>query len=77
VVEVAAPANASVDLFAEGPGPDWALPIPEPAGAGQDGARRFAFALDGVPPGVDPKGATIRLTAVSGKDAVEATYRID
>jgi DsbC/DsbD-like thiol-disulfide interchange protein len=77
VVEVAAPAGESVDLFAEGPGPDWALPVPEPAGAGEGGARRFSFALEGVPPGVDPKGATILLTAVSGTDAVEAPYRIE
>lgn len=77
VVEVAAPAGASVELFAEGPGPDWALPVPEPAGARGDGVLRFAFTLDGAPPGADPKGAIIRLTAVSGKDAVEAPYRIE
>ena len=29
VVEMAAPAGVPVDLFAEGPTPDWALPLPE------------------------------------------------
>ena len=28
LVEVAAPAGVEVDLFAEGPAPDWALPLP-------------------------------------------------
>ena len=30
VVEVAAPEGAPVELFVEGPTPDWALPLPEP-----------------------------------------------
>ena len=30
LVDVAAPAGAAVDLFAEGPTPDWALPVPAP-----------------------------------------------
>ena len=30
VVDVAAPAGAPVDLFVEGPTPDWSLPQPEP-----------------------------------------------
>ena len=33
VVEVAAPQGAPVDLFVEGPTPDWALPLPEPSQA--------------------------------------------
>jgi DsbC/DsbD-like thiol-disulfide interchange protein len=32
VVEVAAPQSVPVDLFVEGPTPDWALPLPEPSG---------------------------------------------
>ena len=77
VVDVAAPAGESVDLFAEGPTPDWALPLPESAGEARDGIRRFTFDIDGVPPGVDPKGATLKLTAVAGADAVEVPYRLD
>ncbi len=41
VVDVAAPAGASVHLFAEGPTADWALPVPEPAGEARDGLHRF------------------------------------
>ncbi|MBV9396220.1 MAG: cytochrome C biogenesis protein, partial [Methylobacteriaceae bacterium] len=34
IVDVAAPPDAKVEMFAEGPTPDWALPIPSPiAGA--------------------------------------------
>ena len=77
LVDVAALAGATVELFAEGPTPDWALPVPEPVGTGQDGVHRFAFVLDGVPPGVDPKGAILTLTAVAGKEAIETPYRLD
>lgn len=77
VVDVVAPAGESVDLFAEGPTPDWALPLPAPAGEVRDGIHRFIFDIDGVPPGVDPKGAMLRLTAVAGADAVEAPFRLD
>ena len=77
VVDVAAPAGASVHLFAEGPTADWALPVPEPAGSARDGLHRFTFTLDGVPPGVDPRGATLRLTAVADTEAIEAPYRLD
>ncbi len=58
VVDVAAPAGAPVDLFVEGPTPDWSLPLPEPepSAAGNDGAtRRFTFDLDGLPPGAKAK----------------------
>jgi DsbC/DsbD-like thiol-disulfide interchange protein len=75
-VEVAAPKDATVDLFVEGPTPDWSLPLPEPAGT--DGnVRRFTFDLDGMPPGADGKGATLTFTAVSGDDAIEVPIRLD
>lgn len=77
VVEVAAPPGEKVELFAEGPGADWALPVPEPAGQGPGGTQRFAFALDGAPPGVDPKGATLLFTAVAGDRAIEVRFRLD
>jgi DsbC/DsbD-like thiol-disulfide interchange protein len=76
VVEVAAPKDATVDLFAEGPTPDWSLPLPEPAGT--DGElRRFTFDLDGLPPGADATGVTLTFTLVSGDDAIEVPIRLD
>jgi DsbC/DsbD-like thiol-disulfide interchange protein len=78
VVDVTAPEGTAVDLFAEGPTPDWALPIPEPtAAAGTPGVRQFTFDLDGLPPGVKPEGATLTLTAVSPTDAIEVQARLD
>jgi DsbC/DsbD-like thiol-disulfide interchange protein len=73
VVDVAAPATAPLDLFVEGPADDWALPLPEPIPGAPPGLRRFAFELDGVPPGADPIGAHLRFTLVSGENAIEVT----
>lgn len=77
VVAVQAPPGVTPDLFAEGPTEDWALPLPEPAGDGPDGTRLFTFTLDGAPPGADPKGATVTLTAVAGDAAIEVPARLD
>jgi DsbC/DsbD-like thiol-disulfide interchange protein len=77
VVDVAAPADARLELFAEGPTPDWALPIPAPVAGAPAGLRRFAFDLDGLPPGASPKGAALRLTAVTDAAAIEVTTRLD
>jgi DsbC/DsbD-like thiol-disulfide interchange protein len=77
VVDVAVPAGASVALLAEGPTPQWALPLPEPIAGAPAGLQRFTFDVDGMPPGENPEGATIRLTAVSGDKAVEALFRLD
>ena len=77
VVDIAAPPGLAVDLFAEGPNPDWALPLPEPLPGAPAGIHRFAFELDGLPPGVKPDGAALRLTGVAGTAAVEAAFRLD
>jgi DsbC/DsbD-like thiol-disulfide interchange protein len=76
VVEIAAPKDAAVDLFAEGPTPDWSLPLPEPAGTDGD-LRRYTFDLDGLPPGADGKDVTLTFTLVSGDDAIEVPIRLD
>ena len=76
VVDVAAPAGATVNLFAEGPTPDWSLPIPEQATV-QGKVRQFSFDLDGLPPDTQAKGATLTLTAVSGDDAIEVAAHLD
>jgi DsbC/DsbD-like thiol-disulfide interchange protein len=74
-VDVAAP--GAVDLFAEGPALDWALPVPSPVDGAPAGRQRFAFELDGLPPNTRPDGATLTLTAVSGGQAIEVPYRLD
>jgi DsbC/DsbD-like thiol-disulfide interchange protein len=71
VVDVVAPDSREVNLFVEGPTPDWALPIPTLREHGPPGVKRFSFVLDGVPPGVNPDGAALKLTLVSGEKAYE------
>ena len=76
-VVVAVASNDPVTLFAEGPTPQWALPLPEPLAGPLDGLQRFTFDLDGLPPGEKADGATLKLTAVSGGKAIEAAFRLD
>ncbi len=75
IVEVAGPPGAT--LFVEGPTPDWALPVPAPVEGAAAGLQRFAFDLDGAPPGATFERASITLTAVSGTDAVEVTAQLE
>jgi len=77
VADVAYPAGESVDLFAEGPTADWALPVPAPVAGAPAGQQRFTFELDGLPPNTRPDGATLLLTAVAGERAIEVPYRLD
>ncbi len=67
-VDVLAPSDAQIDLFAEGPTPDWALPVPKLIERKADGVLRFGFELDGLPPNTAPEGATLKLTLV-GREA--------
>ena len=76
IVDVAAPAGVTVNLFAEGPTSDWALPLPEQMEA-HGAVRQFAFNLDGLPPDTHADGAMLTLTAVSKDDAIEVTARLD
>lgn len=77
LVDVKAPAGTKPELFAEGPTPDWALPVPEPVAGAESGSQRFSFALDGLPPGASPKGALLKLTASAGERAIETRFRLD
>src|SRR6266480_5798705 len=52
LVDVVTPDARDVNLFVEGPTPDWGLPIPNLVERSPPGVKRFAFELDGVPPGV-------------------------
>jgi DsbC/DsbD-like thiol-disulfide interchange protein len=67
LVDVVTPDTRNVDLFVEGPTPDWALPVPTPVEHGPPGVKRFSFELDGLPPGTNPEGAALKLTLV-GRD---------
>lgn len=77
LVDVMAPEHVMLDLFVEGPTPDWALPLPEPTAGAPAGERRFAFALDGLPPGAKADGAVLTLTAVAGGSAIEVKAPLD
>jgi DsbC/DsbD-like thiol-disulfide interchange protein len=80
IVDVAAASGAPVDLFVEGPTPDWSLPLPQQTGGqngGNDTIHHFAFDLEGLPPGAKPEGAEFTFTAVSGDDAIEVTTHLD
>jgi DsbC/DsbD-like thiol-disulfide interchange protein len=77
VVDVAAPPGTKAVLFAEGPAPDWALPVPTQIEGAPAGLQRFAFELDGAPPGAKYEGAIITLTAVAGDTAIEVATRLD
>jgi DsbC/DsbD-like thiol-disulfide interchange protein len=76
VVDVAAPEGVPVDLFVEGPTPDWSLPLPQ-QGATDGAVRRFEFELEGLPPGAKAEGAALTLTAVSADDAIEVIAHLD
>jgi DsbC/DsbD-like thiol-disulfide interchange protein len=77
VVDVAAPAGAPLALFAEGPTAEWALPVPMAIDGAPSGQQRFAFELDGAPPGAKYEGAAITLTAVAGEQAIEVATHLD
>ena len=77
LVDVAAPDSAEVNLFVEGPTPDWALPVPKLLEHGPPGVKRFAFDLDGLPPGASPDGAALKLTLVGGERAYEFNVNLD
>jgi DsbC/DsbD-like thiol-disulfide interchange protein len=77
LVDVAAPDSAEVNLFVEGPTPDWALPVPKLLEHGPPGVKRFAFDLDGLPPGAIPDGAALKLTLVGGERAYEFNVNLD
>ena len=71
LIDVLSPDARMVNLFVEGPTPDWALPVPKLVEHGPPGIKRFSFELDGVPPGVNPEGAALKLTLVGGDRSYE------
>jgi DsbC/DsbD-like thiol-disulfide interchange protein len=77
LVDVVSPDNRPLNLFVEGPTPDWGLPVPKLLDHGPPGVKRFAFALEGVPPGVNPEGAALKLTLVGADRAYEFNINLE
>ncbi len=77
-VDLAAPTGQTVELLVEGPTPEWALPIPKPTQGAPPGHQHFGFELDGLPPGVDPKGPfELTFTIIQGDRATEVKSHLD
>lgn len=77
-VDMGSPNGSPIELFAEGPTPQWALPIPKRSQVAPAGRAQFDFELDGMPPGVDPKGQIdLTFTVVTGERAVEVKTHLD
>lgn len=76
-VAVMAPSSEKVDLFAEGPTPDWALPPPTLGDTRPDGLRQFSFALEGLPSDARAEGATLKLTLAGAGRAYEYDITLD
>src|SRR5580698_1027928 len=77
VVDVATPDAKEVNLFVEGPTPDWALPVPTLLEHSPPGVKRFSFELDGLPPGTNPEGAALKLTLVGGDRSYEFNINLE
>jgi DsbC/DsbD-like thiol-disulfide interchange protein len=77
LVDVVSPDASEVSLFVEGPTPDWGLPVPKLLEHSPPGVKRFAFELDGVPPGTNPEGAALKLTLVGGDRSYEFNVNLD
>jgi DsbC/DsbD-like thiol-disulfide interchange protein len=77
LIDVVSANAGETDLFVEGPTPDWGLPVPKLLEQSPPGVKRFAFELDGVPPGVNPEGAALKLTLVGGDRAYEFNINLN
>jgi DsbC/DsbD-like thiol-disulfide interchange protein len=77
LVDVVTPDAKDVNLFVEGPTPDWSLPVPQLLEHGPPGVKRFAFELDGLPPGANPEGAALKLTLAGGDRSYEFNINLE
>src|ERR1700726_4205951 len=77
LVDVVTPDAKEVGLFVEGPTPDWGLPIPRLLEHSPPGVKRFAFELDGLPPGAKPDGAALKFTLVGGDRSYEFNINLE
>ena len=77
-VDLGAPAGKPIELFAEGPTPQWALPIPKPVQNAPAGRPSSYSNSTACPRGADPKGQLeLTFTVVTGERAVEVKSRLD
>ena len=77
MVDVVAPDNSNINLYVEGPTPDWSLPIPAPVERSPPGVKRFSFELDGLPPDAKPDGAALKFTLVGPEKSYEFNTNLE
>lgn len=71
-----ATATPNVTLFAEGPTPDWAIPLPKEVDSGEPGLRRFAISTDGAPASLKSRGFDLRITLAADAGSEEAQVAV-
>lgn len=77
-VDLLAPTGKKVEMFVEGPTAEWALPVPRPSPGAPAGHQYFGFELDGMPPGVNPKGPfQLTFTIVRDGEPIEVKTHLD
>jgi len=77
VVDIEKPQSGHVELFVEGPTPSWSLPEPKPDDHAPAGLSRFAFDLEGMPPGAQAQGAALKFTLVGRDGAYEYNVNLN
>jgi DsbC/DsbD-like thiol-disulfide interchange protein len=76
IVKVLARTVGKLDLFAEGPGEDWTLALPELL-TNEAGHATFAIPLQGSQLGSNAAPPKVRLTLVAGEQAIETEIALD
>jgi DsbC/DsbD-like thiol-disulfide interchange protein len=69
--------SGDVSLFVEGPTPDWSLPVPKLLASSPPGVKRFAFALEGLPPGASADGAALKFTLAGADKSYEFNVNLN
>lgn len=77
IIEIATQNSSGLEVYAEGPSADWALPVPRRIGSDDKDTARFEFKLDGLPPNARPEGAQLKLTVVGADGAFEYNVRLN
>jgi DsbC/DsbD-like thiol-disulfide interchange protein len=77
VVDIAAQNSTGLELYAEGPTAEWALPVPKRIAGEEKDLARFEFKLEGLPANAKPEGAQLKLTVVGADGAFEYNVRLN